>query len=204
MAVEVNVTCEGYSGASASFVTQVRVVVDGETVATFNGADTQSFSGALDIEGAAVVEVFDRTAGNDYDAANGTTDHGGPGDNLHGTYLLACPVPVATMPEPVDVVEPSVNPSVSLNTPVDTSPTTSVELSTVAPSSTDYSGQDDFYVATVVAEPVGCCADYVAEVGTAATLPETGVPYLPQMLGVGSALLLLGALALRSSRRVAV
>lgn len=216
MAVEVNVTCEGYSGSSASFVTQVRIVVDGETVATFSGAKTQAFSGALDIEGAATVQVYDRTAGNDYDAANGTTDHGGPGDNLHGTYVLDCPVPVATLPLPVLVVEPSVNPSVSPNTPVDTS--TTVELSTVAPQT--YSGQDDFYVATCqedddcwdcttmgnqvcgMPEPVGCCADYVAEVGTAPMLPATGPEHVLPMIGVGMGLVVLGVILCRA-RRVA-
>ena len=210
MAVEnVKLTCDGYSGSAAEFVTLVEVRVDGQVVASLPSPG--QFAGTLELQGEHVVEMWDRTTGNDYDAANGTTDHGGPGSylvvrlelsfpNLESltTIPSSVPAPVSTLPVPALVVEPSV-------------PTTLVELSTVAPSTTNYAGLDDFYVAHYEpeGEPVGCCADYVAETvaQTSNTLPATGAATAPMLAG-GALSMLLGVVcalvAVRWPRRVQV
>ena len=220
MAVHDEIDCDGYSGSAAPFVTQVQVSVDGKVVATHTHSATDdgpwwSFDGALSIVGRQTVTITDRTAGNDY--------HGEP-DNLHRVVELDCPVPTTTqvalttvphnpssepealitIPVPVSVVEPT----------VPQSPATTVELSTVSPSTTTFQGMDEFHWSsptTTVWGPCfedGSCLPPPSTVMEATTvqpvLAVTGANYVPQMVGAGAALVLCGLVLRRNAKRPAL
>ena len=246
MAVESNAACDGYSGSAAPFVTQVTIRVDGVTVATIDHAATDdgpwwSFSAALDLAGDHVVEVWDRTAGNDYRQE---------GDNFHASYSVSCPVATTTTELASTTTAADTTTTTELATTTTTLPATTEPVATVAlePSTTEttvtYSapvpkretpttiaGWSDLYSApsstvvcqedeacwdcttmgnlicgttTTLAEPAGCCSDYVGDTTATVAVPHgelavTGGDAAP-LVGVGVVFVALGMVALRVRR----
>lgn len=204
----IQVSCDGYSGDAASIVTLVELRVDGELVVSL--PSPRSFSGAWKLEGDHVVQVWDRTAGNDYDREWGETTHGGPDSVLHATFTVSCPVTTTT--EPATTVAETTTPAAPTTT-VAPEPTVTVGVETTQPVPTMPEGLyvidlGTTTVVTTVPDPVGCCSEYVGEVTASTvqphgTLPATGgvtdgvVPMGFGVFGVG---VMLWAIARRPRR----